>query len=220
MPYGFRKRSRKTSRKVVRRYKGSRKGLYGLRRSVKALWRNAVERRLKDFAISRGVGVSNTWTWDSVVAIPLEGAAPNQGDGFRTDTNVVANYLTVMGNIKYKINDVDQNQSAGYRIVVVQDTQFQPFQVTPPNAVWQDDRFDSLIATGTRGRFSILFDRTYVNDDDKDISVVRFKVPLNKKIRYVGDNVAKGTIYFMMCGISAEAAGQVADLKVRLHYTT
>jgi len=215
--YGKRKASRKFSRKGVKRFKGSRKGIYGLRRSVKALWRNAVEKRLKDFQI---VGsIPNTWSQTSIVSIPLEGAAPNQGDGFRPDTNIVATSLTVMGNIKYKVNDVDQNLPAGIRFVVMMDTQYTQAGAAVAADPWQDNRFDSLISLTTRGRYSILFDRTYINTDDVDLSLVRFKVPLNKKVRYSGDFVVKNIIYLMVCGISSEVAGQFIDVKARLHYT-
>jgi len=198
-------------KKTYRKYKKRTTGVKRLAKQVSVLRKQALDKRIKDYALTGNA--PTTWSWISIVSLPL-----GDGDGFRADSNITAKSLTLMGNIKYKVNDADNNLSAGIRIVVMVDTQYYTGFAANPEYPWQDNRFDSLIAAPTRGRFSILSDRIFQNSDDRDMTVIRYSVPINKTCRYQGDVLQRNIIYLAVCGISTEVLAQVMDIKARLHY--
>jgi len=192
------------------------KGMRKLNKKISYLFKNSIEKRIKDYAIAGNV--TNNWQWSSIVSMALEGAAPDQGDGFRTDSTIRASYVTIMGNINFGVSA--NSLGEGMRIMLIQDTQFTPAGGATASEPFQDNRWDSLIAASTRGRFSILMDKLILNKNDQVTFPVKYVVRLNKSIRYSGASLYRGTIYLAYCGIQSGIGGtQALDIKVRLHYT-
>jgi len=215
MPY---KRSYAKKRTYGRKrtYRRKATGVRKLSKKVSYLLKNSVEKRLKDFAIAGNV--TNNWQWSSITSMALEGASPDQGDGFRTDSTIRCNYITIMGNINFGVDGAALGE--GMRMLIIQDTQFTPAGGALADDPWQDNRWDSLIKASNRGRYSLLMDKTIINKDVQITFPIKQVVKLDKTIRYQGANQFRGTIYFAYCGIQSGIGGsQALDIKVRLHYT-
>jgi len=199
-----------------RTYRRKATGMRKLSKKVSYLLKNSVEKRIKDFAIA--TNVTNNWQWSSFTTMALEGASPDQGDGFRTDSTIRASYITIMGNISFLL-DAD-NLGEGMRMVVIQDTQFTPAGGATADDPWQDNRWDSLLKASSRGRYSILMDKVIIQKNAQVTFPIKYVVKLDKLIRYQGANQFRGTMYLGFCGIQSGVGGsQALDVKVRLHYT-
>jgi len=200
-----------------RTYRRKSKGLYAIRKKVSYLLKNAVEKRIKDYAIV--ADVTNDWQWTSVVSMDLDGTSSATGDGYRSDQSIRALSLTLMGNINF---GVDENSlGEGMRLCVILDTQFSTAGASTVDTPWQDNEWDSLIAAGTRGRYTILMDKVILNKNSQITFPIRYTCRINRSIRWNGANIYKNVVYVAYCGIQSGIGGsQYLDMKARLHYTT
>ena len=128
-----------------------------------------------------------------------------QGDGIqdRSGNSVLAKKVYIRASLQLHASAT----RSAFRVAIVRDEQ-QVGDSTPPyeQCFSPGGGVLSALNSANIGRFSILYDRTYVVDSDTPLKMVEVTVPLNHHLRFNGGastDIQKGGVYMLVCSSEA-----------------
>lgn len=224
MPYGrrYRKRPYRRRRRTTRQNKPMGGAQF-------ALW--MAQQAMKNIRYIKGLVNSEKFVKDTTidssststgVLTHLSGVAQGDAEGNRTGQSIYARSLSLRGQIISTSTTPVQ-----VRLLLIRDTQqIGDSSPSAANVLEVPDQLDSFLTASTRGRFSVLWDKTFLvsgNDTDRAKVWINVTIPMRSHIRYNGSatsDIQKNGLYLLNMSDSTDGAGTkpTLNLTARLYY--